>query len=160
MIWGMLGWYPLFLRYIILNERELVMSVSDHGIEAIRKSAEEIIPGDKKEYRIRTSSVGVFQLSGLSKAMRVTTMSVGDVAIKLPAIPLADRNSLIIYNKSATDTIFMGPLGVTADTVTGITSGWEIDPLTYYSLDIQDDIEVYGICEAGKSAIIKLMELA
>jgi hypothetical protein len=30
------------------------MSVDDHGLEAIRKSAIEIIPGDKAEYLLRT----------------------------------------------------------------------------------------------------------
>lgn len=33
------------------------MSVDDHGLEAIRKSAEEITPGDKSEYRLKVNVV-------------------------------------------------------------------------------------------------------
>lgn len=36
------------------------MSVVDHGLEAIRKSAKEVVAGDKSEYKLRT-----FNMSGL-----------------------------------------------------------------------------------------------
>lgn len=33
------------------------MSVNDHGLEAIRKSASEVTSGDKSEYKLRTYNV-------------------------------------------------------------------------------------------------------
>lgn len=139
------------------------MSVDDHGIEGIRKSAHQVIPGDKSEYYLLVdllNKVISTQPSGLSKDWRISTMSVGDVALALPIIPLADRNSIIIHNKSTTDKIYIGKSNVTADTVVGITSGWEMLPNSYYAIDVKDSIVIYGRCETGKSVIVKVMELA
>lgn len=87
-------------------------------------------------------------------------MSVGDTELALPVIPLTDRNSIIIHNKSGTEKVYIGKTGVTADTIVGTTSGWEIPANSYYALDVKDTIAIYGICESGKTAIVKVMELA
>lgn len=137
------------------------MSVQDHGLEAIRKSAEEIVPGDKSEYRIRTTATGTFTLSGLQTGGRVTTMMVGDTAVPLPAIPLADRNAISVRNLSSTDKLYIGySTAVTADRVIGVTSGDEVDPDAGFNVDVTDEVVIYGICEAGKSVMIKVHELA
>ena len=34
------------------------MAVNDHGIEVLKKSGEEITPGDKSDYYIKTKGVG------------------------------------------------------------------------------------------------------
>lgn len=36
------------------------MAVNDHGLEAIRKSAEEVIPGSKADYVLKTIDGGSF----------------------------------------------------------------------------------------------------
>lgn len=137
------------------------MSVDDHGLEAIRKSTEEITPGDKSEYRIRTTATGTFTLSGLQNGGRVTTMTVGDTAIPLPATPLAARNAISIRNLSSTDKLYIGySTAVTADRVVGVTSGDEIDPDAGFNVDITDEVILYGICESGKSVMIKVHELS
>lgn len=41
------------------------MSVDDHGLEAIRKSAAQVTSGDKSEYKLRTYDVGGL-LAGIS----------------------------------------------------------------------------------------------
>lgn len=141
------------------------MSVDDHGLEAIRKSAHEVNMGSKAEYylltKIKDAITGSFTPSGLFTDWIITTMDVNDTASQaLPATPLTNRNSIIVFNKSTTDTLYIGKTNVTADTVNGTTSGWEIPASSYYAIDVQDDIIIYGRCEAGKTVKVKIMELA
>jgi len=104
--------------------------------------------------------VGSFTPSGLFTDWVITTMDVGDVAIALPILALTGSNSIIIHNKSATETLYIGKSNVTADTVNGTTSGWEIPKNSYYALDVKNNIVIYGRCETGKTVKVKIMELA
>lgn len=91
---------------------------------------------------------------GLSTDMRVTVQVITDVAAALPAVSLVNRNSMIILNKDASNTVFIDDnIGVT-------TAGWEVDAQTYFSLDITDGIRIFAICSAGQTATVKLLELA
>lgn len=103
---------------------------------------------------------GSFTLSGLRTDFEVTTQDVTDTAAKMPATPLTDRNSISIVNLSATDTLYIGKSTVTADSVIGTTSGWEVGPLEGFNTDITDEIELWGRAEAGKTVRIKILELA
>jgi len=139
--------------------------IQDHGLDVIRKAGRFIVPGDKTGYylavNILDAITGSFSPSGLSKEMKITTITVSDTAIVIPATALTDRNSMSIYNKSTTTIVYIGPSNsVAASSVDGTTSGWEIDPGSYFSLDIKDDIEIYAICPSGESAQLKIMELA
>lgn len=140
------------------------MAVDDHGLEAIRKSAEEVTPGSKADYYLKTKIIdaiaGSFSPSGLSQEIKITTTTITDVATPLPATPLVGRNALSLRNKSLTETLYIGPSTVTADTVAGITSGWEVAPNGNIGFDITDDVILYARCETGKSAVVKIMELA
>lgn len=100
---------------------------------------------------------GEFTPSGLRTDLKVTNFTVGDTAVPLPASALTNRNSMIIYNKSATDILFIGKSDVANS---GANEGWEIDPGTYFSLDITDDIVIYGIAPAGQTISVKTLELA
>lgn len=97
--------------------------------------------------------------SGLKTAFRNTTFDVSGVAVELPPIPLTGRNSMIIYNRSTTEILYVGNSNVTADTVNGTTSGWQIEPNSYFPLDITDDIVLYGIFASGTHKI-QVLELA
>lgn len=140
------------------------VSVRDHGIEGLRKSISPVTPGDNSEYYVLTKIVdaitGSFSPSGLTKEFKNTTMLVGDVATKIPATPLTDRNAMAIYNGHATKTLYIGNSNVTADTVVGTTSGWKIDAGSYLQLDIKETIEMYAIYEGGVSAMVQIMEVA
>lgn len=104
---------------------------------------------------------GEFIQTGLHTAGRITTMDVPDTAISIPATPLANRNSLAITNLSGTDTIYIGfSAAVTADSVLGLNSGWEVGPNEGFNLDITSSIFVYGIAATGKTIRVKVMELA
>jgi hypothetical protein len=88
-------------------------------------------------------------------------MDVSNSAVLLPTTALLNRNSLSIRNLSNTNTLYVGfTSGVTADSVNGTTSGWDVGPQESFNLDITDDIVIYGICETGKPVKIKVMELA
>lgn len=118
-----------------------------------------IIGADGLVY-VRSRISGTLSFSGLSESIRITTMTVGDTATALPITSLANRNSISITNKSNADTIYLGSASVTADTVVGVTSGWEIPPLESFNVDITDDVIIYAIAETGKSITVKVLEMA
>ena len=141
------------------------MSVNDHGLEAIRKSAGQVTPGSNAEYYLLTKIIdavtGSFTPSGLTKEIKVTTLQVGDSAVKLPATPLTDRNTLSIFNKSSTVTIYIDDENtVTADSTIGGTGGWEVLPNERLNIDIKNAIELWAIAPTGQTAIVKLLEVA
>lgn len=104
---------------------------------------------------------GEFTVSGLKVSFRNTTMDVTSTAVALPATPLTNRNTITIQNKSLTDTLYIGPDNlVTADSVLGTTSGMEIGPGESWSIDITDQVVLYGIVETGKTIRIKVTEAA
>jgi hypothetical protein len=109
---------------------------------------------------VKTSAKGTFKPTGLNSAMRITTMSVGDTEVKLPAAALSNRNSMMIQNKDSAETLYVGPTGVTADTVMGTSSGWEVDPSGFLAFDITDGIDVFAIAPSGKTITVKVMEIA
>lgn len=102
---------------------------------------------------------GTFTPSGLNVELKVTTLVVGDTAVALPATALDNRNSISIQNKSS-NTIYIGNSDVTADTVVGTTSGFELLPNGFINFDITDNVVLYGRCETGQSATVKVLELA
>jgi hypothetical protein len=76
------------------------MAVRDHGLEAIRKSTEQVTPGDDSEYRLRIAgeaNVNIrADISGVTTvvALNSTTWTA------LPASNLALRKALQISNNS------------------------------------------------------------
>jgi hypothetical protein len=107
---------------------------------------------------ISGGSVG-FTPSGLDIGLRITTLTVGDTATALPATAFSNRESISIQNKG-TVTVYLGNSDVTADTVVGTTSGYELLPGGFFNIDITPDIVLYGRCASGQSAIIKILEIA
>lgn len=103
---------------------------------------------------------GEIKFSGLSEAMLTTTMQVSGTAVMLPPTALTNRNSLSIFNKSETETLYIGQTNaVTADSVVGTKSGWEIGPQENLNIDITNDIVLYGITE-GATILVKINEMA
>jgi len=105
------------------------------------------------------SASGTFTPTGLNIGQLITTMVVGDTAMPLPAAALASRNELVIHNKGP-ETLYIGNSDVTADTVVGTTSGFEVISGGFQNISITNNVEMYGICEAGKSTTIKVWEIA
>lgn len=102
---------------------------------------------------------GTLTTSGLSTALSITTLNVSTTALKLPATPLVNRNNIMIHNLSTTETLYIGNSNVTADRALGTTAGFEIGPDSFISIDITDDIEIYGRVASG-TIKVKVMEFA
>lgn len=136
-----------------------ISKVDDHGLEVLKKAG--FIPDDTKltEYALRTSATGTFTPSGLQTNIRTTTLDVSTTAQLLPTIALENRNSLIVYNSSQTDKLYLGGSDVTADMVLGTTSGYELAPQSFFNIDITDDIVLYGIVSNG-TVRVKVTEVA
>jgi len=112
---------------------------------------------------IRSGTVSVsgsVSTSGLTTEIKVTTLDITDTAGALPATALTDRNALSVHNKHATETLYIGPATVTADSSTGTTSGWEVGPGAFVSFDITDSIILYGRAESGQTIQVKITEIA
>ena len=107
-----------------------------------------------------TVLAGTVTPGGLRTAIKVTTMDVTSTVGAMPPVPLTKRNSLSIQNKSATVTIYLGNINVTADTVDGTTSGWELAPNSFLNFDITDDVIIYAITPIGQTAKVKILEMS
>jgi hypothetical protein len=143
------------------------MSVKDHGLDAIRKSAVGISGFETQEFYLRVSNpegdpiqvTGDQQPSGLSDSFRITTKDISTTASALPENPLTNRNAISILNTSSS-TLYIGPTDqVTADNVEGTTSGWEIGPNEIWHIDVTDAITLYAIVASG-TARVKILEVA
>lgn len=99
---------------------------------------------------------GEFVPSGLTIALKVTNTTVGSTAAMLPLTALTDRNSLIIFNRSSSDSIYIGNSDVTDS---GALEGWIIDPGSYFSLDVTNDIPIYAVASVA-SVNVKILEMA
>lgn len=97
--------------------------------------------------------------SGLKLAFECTTDDYSTIAKALPLISLPKRNSIIIYNLSSTEILYIGNSDVTADVVNGKTSGWQVSPLSYFSTDITPAITLYGVYANGTHKV-QILELA
>jgi len=97
--------------------------------------------------------------SGLSTDWKTTTISIGTSELALPLSSLTGRNSVTIHNTSNSKTLFLGPTGVTADSVVGTTSGLEIPPDGRLQIDITNAIPVFAIAASG-TVIVKITEYA
>ena len=120
------------------------MSVNDHGLEAIRKSTEEITAGSKAEYRIRTLAT----TAGLSTAGVVTVVALNSSTwTALPATALANRKALAIQNRSGTDVKINYSSGVAGYVGMVIPDGAE----RFY--DVGAAVTVYGKSASGTPSV-------
>jgi len=150
--------------------------VNDYGIDALRKTIEPS-PGasDPHIYRQRVcvANTGSEPIpidatlveSAITKGtagMKTSTITVTSTAAKIPATPLADRNTISIQNFSSTDTVYVGTIaGVTAARTPGSTTdGTEIGALETWNYAINDSSEIFAITESGKTALVKVTETA
>lgn len=110
------------------------MAVQDHGLEAIRKSAEEVTSGDKSDYLIKvrgTSDAGIGHSTSStgSETSKIITATPSIAAVGAAA--QADRKTLEVTPKDGT--VFWGyTSGVTTTTGHDINQGetgtWTIGP--------------------------------
>jgi hypothetical protein len=81
-----------------------------------------------------------------------------DVAAQIDASPLSSRKRIMIQN-DGNNPVFIGKSDVTADT-TAATGGLRLNKGATLEWDLGPGVAVYGVCESGKSSIIRLIEIA
>jgi len=98
---------------------------------------------------------GIVSTSGLSAGLKNTTMVVTDVAQKIPAIPLTNRNGISV-RVLGINTIFIGNSSVT------YINGYPKYQREEVMLDIKDTaaVELWAVCEPGKSCEIRILEVS
>ena len=112
------------------------------------------------ETAVRTISEGDFNLSGLRNGFIITTLEVGTTPSKVPATAQTNRNSIIIYNTDTTQTLYLGPTNlVEANSDIGTTAGWAIAPRSYFSTDVTDAIDFWGVVSSG-TVKVQVMEVS
>lgn len=142
------------------------MAVDDHGLEALKKSANQITPGDKSDYYLATKVIdsisGSFTFSGVEKLFKPTVFNVTDIEIKIPPSPDLLTQSFILVNHSEVDAIYIGETGVTPGVVVGVsTSGYEIPPGESFNMDFKtgSTVQLYAIAETGKTVKVQVLEV-
>lgn len=103
--------------------------------------------------------VGALTQAGATGPFK-TTVGLADDTISNPLpVPLTNRQSLCIRNKSLTETIYFceSLLKTPDDTATG---GWEIGPGEDFSIDLDASNAFFLVCQSGKTAVYKIQEIA
>ena len=97
--------------------------------------------------------VAIISATGLKNAIKSTSITVTDVAQKIPGTALIDRNGMII-KICGTEDVYFGDVSVTP------TNGYPKKYIEELSLDIKDNIELYAICATGKTCEIRILEVS
>lgn len=92
-------------------------------------------------------------INGLRGIVKSTAMTVTDTAAKLPADNLEKRRSVIVWNNSTTKILWIGGADVTD------ANGVPVKPQNYSpAFDLADVADLYGVCAAGESAEVRILE--
>lgn len=82
-----------------------------------------------------------------------TQVNVGSSVVKLPTTPLKYRRAIAIFNNDSSENLY---IGFSPDVTTG--TGWPIPPSSSLPMDINSEVEVYGI--ASSTIDIRILELS
>jgi len=95
----------------------------------------------------------VAQIGGLDGPLNNDTIPVTDTATKIPASALLDRETITIRILNQ-NTVYFGDSGVTS------SNGYPKYRREEIVLDVTDALDVYAICESGKTNELRFIELA
>jgi hypothetical protein len=99
---------------------------------------------------------GTFEPTGLSTNVKTSVMIVTDVPALVTPSPLADRNAMSI-RVWGDQTVYFGE-----DITVSSTNGYPKTTLEELALDIKENpaMEIWAVCEAGKTSELRVLELA
>jgi hypothetical protein len=114
------------------------MAVDDHGLEAIRKAAEEVTPGDKSDYKIKTD-----QVSKDYNAVEALSQSISTTAA---LIELPDSANEIEIRHDSDSTLWIG-----GDDSVAANSGWPLyrRETLCFNLKEGNNNDVWAISSSG-----------
>jgi len=125
--------------------RESVISVRDHGLETLRKSAHQVKSGDKSEYYHLVDKIGETDGSFNSVEVQKTTVTTSKTRITT----IDGSADFSIINKG-TYTIYVGESTVTALTGFPLEAN---DCLDLVGFNKSDGNEIYAITSSGSSSV-------
>lgn len=99
----------------------------------------------------RTDTMGIIRPCGAELVHNAITVT--DSATAIPTVNQVDRKAISVRNWSGSEKVYLGNSGVTT------ANGFPILPYESLPLNIADGGDVYGICETGKTAEIRYIEL-
>lgn len=138
------------------------MAVRDSGLEALKKAAEEITPGDLSDYYIKVKNpagetidiTGDFTASGLTVAGKITEVALNSSTwTALPSTALTNRNGMGIQNPNGVE------IKLNFDNTEPGYVGWKIAPNGETFLDVRDTIVIYAK-SASSTPTVVIMEVS
>ena len=99
----------------------------------------------------RSDIVGILDATGSGFAHGVITVT--DVATLLPTANMANRKAITLFNMSTLDIVYLGGSGVTT------ANGYPLTQNQGLPFDLSSGAQIYGICETGKTANVRYLEI-
>ena len=89
------------------------------------------------------------------RAGMVTAVTVSGTVVQIPPTPLNYRRGIAISNNSNSHTLYVGfDSGVTT------ANGYPVGPGTSLPMDINCDIKLYGVAQAGHTLDVRILEVS
>lgn len=117
--------------------------------------------------KISGTTTGSFSPIGLSQGIRTTKVTVTDVATLIPLNAYANRNTLLVRVGGA-EKVYIGNsdvsvAGVETPALSGnfVDAGFPFFQFEQFAVDViaGTSTAIYGICEAGKSSFVWIIEV-
>ena len=99
----------------------------------------------------RYDIIGVTDATG--SAFATTAVTVTATATKLPTTNLDNRKAISVRNFDASNKVYLGNANVTTAT------GYPLLPYESLPFDMSQGAQLYGICETGQTADVRVMEV-
>lgn len=126
----------------------------DHGLEVLRRSAEEV-NSSPTAYRLRTTATGTFTPTGLTTEGKFTEVTINTSTwTALPATALSARNTINIQNDTGENVKLNYDSGVVGFVGILLPDGGE------RSYPITDSIVIYAKSETTDGVVLGVEELA
>lgn len=99
----------------------------------------------------RSDIFGVTDCTGTIFSHNAVTVTA--TATKLPSTNLTNRKAITLFNMSETDIVYLGNSDVTT------ANGYPLERRQGLPLDLSTGAQIYGICESGKTAEVRVLEV-
>jgi len=99
----------------------------------------------------RFDVLGVLDATG--SGFSIGSITVTDVATKVPTTNMGNRKAISIRNYSNQNTIFIGGSGVI------VATGYPILPYETLPFDLSSGAQLYAICDTGLTADVRYIEV-
>jgi|GEM_PF-4735206 hypothetical protein len=140
------------------------LHVGDHlnwtanGFQKIYISNDAVISG--KAIIIVSTGIAIQKLLRITsdiiqEGIRQQSVTITDAGELIPAVPLTDRINMVIVN-TGTDTVYIGSSTVTASGAA--TDGVPLNATESIVFNLNETVLIYGICAAGKSTTVNIIE--